>query len=152
MVYNTQDYWVFGLCSSSGILKHRRTQHFGNFICFRPLLGPLERANLSHWTIYFITTFFFNGSSSLFRALASYSVPYSFLTVGRTPWTSDQLATRSLPKHRTTQTQKDCIHTPNIRALRGIRTHDPSVRASEDSSCLRPRGYCDRHLIITTAI
>jgi hypothetical protein len=32
----------------------------------------------------------------------------------------------------------------NIHALIGIRTHDPSVRASEDSSCLRPRGHCDR--------
>jgi hypothetical protein len=31
-------------------------------------------------------------------------------------------------------------------ALSGIRTNDPSVRESEDSdsSCLRPRGYCDR--------
>jgi hypothetical protein len=27
---------------------------------------------------------------------------------------------------------------------RAIRTHDPSVRASEDGSCLRPRGHCDR--------
>jgi hypothetical protein len=27
-------------------------------------------------------------------------------------------------------------HTPNIHDLSGIRTHDPSVRASEDSSCL----------------
>jgi hypothetical protein len=35
------------------------------------------------------------------------------------------------------------IHTPNTHALSGIRTHDPGVRASEDSSCLRPRG-CDR--------
>jgi hypothetical protein len=26
----------------------------------------------------------------------------------------------------------------------GIRTHDPSVRASKDISCLRPRGCCDR--------
>jgi hypothetical protein len=26
----------------------------------------------------------------------------------------------------------------------GIRTHEPSIRASEDSSCLRPRGHCDR--------
>jgi hypothetical protein len=25
-----------------------------------------------------------------------------------------------------------------------IRTHDPSVWTSESSSCLRPRGYCDR--------
>jgi hypothetical protein len=34
----------------------------------------------------------------------------------------------------------------DIHALSGIRTHDPSVRASEDSSCLRPRGHCDRHV------
>jgi hypothetical protein len=33
----------------------------------------------------------------------------------------------------------------DIRDLSGIRTHNPSVRASEDSSCLRPRGHCDRH-------
>jgi hypothetical protein len=25
-----------------------------------------------------------------------------------------------------------------------IRTHDPSVRACEDSSILRPRGHCER--------
>jgi hypothetical protein len=35
-------------------------------------------------------------------------------------------------------------HISNIHALSGIRTHDPSVWESEDSSCLRPRGYCDR--------
>jgi hypothetical protein len=35
----------------------------------------------------------------------------------------------------------------NIYALSGIRTHDPRVRASEDSSCPRPRGNCDRHSI-----
>jgi hypothetical protein len=31
-----------------------------------------------------------------------------------------------------------------IHVLSWIRTHDPSVLASEDSSCLRPRGHCDR--------
>jgi hypothetical protein len=31
----------------------------------------------------------------------------------------------------------------DIHALIWIRTHDPSVRASEDSSYLRPRGHCD---------
>jgi hypothetical protein len=36
----------------------------------------------------------------------------------------------------------------DIHALSGIRIYDPSVRASEDSSCLRPRGHCDR--LITT--
>jgi hypothetical protein len=35
-------------------------------------------------------------------------------------------------------------HTPNIHALYGIRIHDSSFRASEDSLCLRPLGYCDR--------
>jgi hypothetical protein len=32
----------------------------------------------------------------------------------------------------------------DIHVLSGIRTHDPSVRASEDSSYLRRRGNCDR--------
>jgi hypothetical protein len=32
----------------------------------------------------------------------------------------------------------------DIRASSGIRTHDPSARADEDSSCLRRRGHCDR--------
>jgi hypothetical protein len=38
----------------------------------------------------------------------------------------------------------------NIHALSGIRTHDPSVRANEDSSRLRPRGHRDRHKICTS--
>jgi hypothetical protein len=33
---------------------------------------------------------------------------------------------------------------PNIHALSAIQTHDPSVSASEDVSCLKPRGRCDR--------
>jgi hypothetical protein len=50
-----------------------------------------------------------------------------FWTVGRTASTSDQLVARPPPKHRTTQTQNKRIYTPNIHALSGIRTHDPSV-------------------------
>jgi hypothetical protein len=38
----------------------------------------------------------------------------------------------------------------NIHALSGIRRHDPSVRAGEDGSCLRPRSHCDRQLILYT--
>jgi hypothetical protein len=34
----------------------------------------------------------------------------------------------------------------DIHALNGIRNHDPSVRANEDSSCLRLRGHRDRNL------
>jgi hypothetical protein len=35
MVYNTQNYWVFGLRPSPGI-RIARKQRFGNLICFRP--------------------------------------------------------------------------------------------------------------------
>jgi hypothetical protein len=60
MVYNTQNYRVFGLCPSSGILKTRE-QCFRNWICFHlqvrgetpPLIGPLERVNLNHWSSSF---------------------------------------------------------------------------------------------------
>jgi hypothetical protein len=37
----------------------------------------------------------------------------------------------------------------NIHALSGIRTHDSSVQARENSSCLRWRGHCDRHQLDT---
>jgi hypothetical protein len=36
MVYNSQNYWVFGLCPSSGTIEIYKTQRFGNWICFRP--------------------------------------------------------------------------------------------------------------------
>jgi hypothetical protein len=62
-----------------------------------------------------------------------------FYTPGRTPWTSDQSVARPLPICR--KTQSKCT---GISALSGIRTHDPSVRASEDSSYLTPRRHCDR--------
>jgi hypothetical protein len=60
-----------------------------------------------------------------------------FYTDGRTPWTGDQPVARPLPAH-TINSYTD------IHASSGIRTHDPSVRAGGDVSCLRPRGHCDR--------
>jgi hypothetical protein len=64
IVYDIQNYWVFGLCPSSGILVTRK--HNVSETGFFPssgegetptLLGPLERANQSHWTTHvrFIT-------------------------------------------------------------------------------------------------
>jgi hypothetical protein len=84
-------------------------------------------------------------------ALASVFQFHDHFTDCRTPWTSDQLVARPLPKYRKTQTQNKHMHTPNIHALSGIRTHDPSFRASEGSSCLRPLAYRDRqniHILI----
>jgi hypothetical protein len=71
---------------------------------------------------------------------------FSFLilyTVGRTPWTGDKPVARPLPIQRTTQTEQTHI---DIHASGGIRTHDASVQAGEDSSCLRTRGHCDLHM------
>jgi hypothetical protein len=45
-------------------------------------------------------------------------------------------------KHRKTRTHIH-THAPNIHALSGIRAHDHSVRASEESSCLWPLGNRD---------
>jgi hypothetical protein len=57
MVYNTQNYWIFGFCPSSGILKTREhnVSETGSVSVLRKgetptLLGPLERANLNHWS------------------------------------------------------------------------------------------------------
>jgi hypothetical protein len=52
-------------------------------------------------------------------------------TVRRTPWTGDQPIARPIP------TQIQNKRTQDIHASSGIRTHDPSVRAGEDGSCLK---------------
>jgi hypothetical protein len=59
-------------------------------------------------------------------------------SVGLLGWGSTQY--KPLPTQDNTEWTQTYTH-----ALSGIRTQDPSVRASEDSSCLRPRGNCDRH-------
>jgi hypothetical protein len=61
--------------------------------------------------------------------------------VCRTPSASDQSVARPLTTHRQ---HKHRINA-DIHASIGIQTHDPSVLAGEDSSCLRPHGHCDRH-------
>jgi hypothetical protein len=67
-------------------------------------------------------------------------------TVGETPWTGNQPVVRPLPTHKATQTEQTYT---DIHALSGIRIHDPTVQAGEDSSCLRPRGHCDRPNVTT---
>jgi hypothetical protein len=71
------------------------------------------------------------------------SVSVRFSRSYRTPWAGDQLVARPLPvhKHRKMHTYTQTL---NIHALSGIRTHDPSFRASEGSACPRPLGYRDR--------
>jgi hypothetical protein len=64
-------------------------------------------------------------------------------TIGRTPWTDSLDGWSARRKVSTcTQIQKN-VHTTqtlDIHYQSGIRTHDPGVRESEDSSCLRQFG------------
>jgi hypothetical protein len=59
MVYNTQNYWVLGLCPSSGIMKTREhdVSETGSVSVLSgggtpTLFGPIERANLTHWASF----------------------------------------------------------------------------------------------------
>jgi hypothetical protein len=66
--------------------KYYKTQRFGNLVCFRPssgegretptLLGPLERANLTHWNSNSVC---YTPSSEYFRFYLQQSNVVSFL-------------------------------------------------------------------------
>jgi hypothetical protein len=62
-------------------------------------------------------------------------------TVGRTSWKGDQPVAKPLLAHTG---QHNHRINARIHVSNGIRTQDPSFRAGEDSSCLRPRGHCDQ--------
>jgi hypothetical protein len=72
---------------------------------------------------------------SRFSVSSSCTQSVELLGRGISPSQGQYLHTKQ-HKHRITHT--------DIHALSVIRTHNPSVRASEDNSCLRPRGHCDR--------
>jgi hypothetical protein len=63
----------------------------------------------------------------------------NFFLHGLTPWTIYKSVARPLPTHK-----RRIKSNTNIHASSGIRTHDYSVRASEDSSCFRPFGHRNR--------
>jgi hypothetical protein len=75
-------------------------------------------------------------------SLASDSQFHDCFTDGRTPWTSNQLVARPLPKHRTTQTHNKHIHQTPMPCM----GFEPMIQASEraTSPCLRQIGYCGR--------
>jgi hypothetical protein len=79
----------------------------------------------------------FVGSWPLFSVSWSYTQSVRLLGRGNSPSQGLYLHTKQ-HKHRIN------AHNTDVHALSGIRTHDPSVRASEDSSCLRQRDHCDR--------
>jgi hypothetical protein len=108
-----------------------------------------------------------SGLSHLYETFRFTSVTTS-RTVGRTPWTGDQLVARPLylytnteKRTHNTNTKHPCPEWDSNIWSRGPRERrqfmpqtarlpwPASVRASEDSPCLRPLGYRDRRLGIT---
>jgi hypothetical protein len=99
-----------------------------------PTIHSSVRPSLSIYLSLYLWLYSTCGTWPLFQFLNLY-------TVGRTPWTGDQRVARPLPTQITTQTP---IKRTDIHASSEIRTYDPSARAGEDGSYLRPRGHCDR--------
>jgi hypothetical protein len=71
---------------------------------------------------------FINGCTTLYWGPVLFQFRNVFYTDGKTPWTGDQPVARPLPTQNNTKHRINVytdIHTSN-----GIRTHDPSVRAT----------------------
>jgi hypothetical protein len=83
------------------------------------------------------------GSTALCWTLAAFSVSLSYtqsvglLGRGISP-------SQGLWLHKEEHKHRMKAGSTDISDLSEIRTHDHSVRASENSSCLRPRGHCDQ--------
>jgi hypothetical protein len=73
------------------------------------------------------------------------SVSLQLLDLGQSVGLLERVISSSQGLYLYTNTEKRTHNTNTIHSLIGIRTHGPNVRASEDSSCLRPLGYRDRH-------
>jgi hypothetical protein len=88
--------------------------------------------------------------------IVNISLPfYLFMVLQSFPWTlaafsvsisytySVGLLVQEISQSQGRFIHREYMHT-NIHTSIRIRTHDPSVRAAEDCSCLRPSGNCDR--------
>jgi hypothetical protein len=101
-----------------------------------------KKFNLFCYKLY---CYYYYGSTALCWALAAFSVSWSYAqSVG--PLGRGISPSQGRYLHTGQHEPRMNAHNIDIHALSGIRTHDLSVRASEDSSCLRPRGHCDRLL------
>jgi hypothetical protein len=118
--------------------------------CFSSLYSEIALYGKPPGTLYISVYYFIHWLYSPRGPWPLFQFPDLF-TIGRAPWTCDQPVARPLLKHRTAQTQnKHIYYTLNIHALSGIRTHDHSVRASEDRQYLLFIG--ERALLLNAGI
>jgi hypothetical protein len=88
---------------------------------------------------------FINGSTVLLFDLGRFSISQSHIQSVRL---LGRGISPSQSRYLHTEQHKHKINS-DIRALSGIRTHDPSVRATEEGLCCRPRRDCDGHKRMT---
>jgi hypothetical protein len=92
--------------------------------------------------LYIILLLWFHSPS---LRLGRFFSSFILCTCGRTPSTGIR-PSQGLYLHAEQHKHRINTYNRDIHAVSGIRTHDPSVRTSEDSSCLRPLSHCDRHV------
>jgi len=119
----TKTYITMRLTSHKTYISLRNIHHHHHHQHRRPFRHRLSRIRLL----------------GLFRFIFSETYQ-SIWTFRRTPWTGVG-PTQGLYLYTTTQHRKMRTH---IHASSGIGTNDPSVRAVEDSTFLRPYGHWDR--------
>jgi hypothetical protein len=97
-----------------------------------------------YYYYYYYYRYYYYCSTVLLWALCAFLVSSSY---AQSVWILGRGISMSQGLYLHTEQHKHRINTHNtdIHALSGIRTHDPNVRASEDSSCFRPRGHCEGH-------
>jgi hypothetical protein len=69
------------------------------------------------------------------------SVSLQVLDLGQSVGFLERVINSSQGLYLYTNTEQHTTQALNIHTLSGIRTHDPGVRGSEDSSCVRPLDY-----------
>jgi hypothetical protein len=106
----------------------------------RPLRRPARSQSLYRLRYPDYYYYYYYGSTARGLALAAFSFSWSYTqSVGSLDGGS---AHRKTATYTRNNTNTELTHT-DIHALSWIRTHDPSVRARKDSSCLKPCGQCD---------
>jgi hypothetical protein len=126
----------YGICNRNGsILGHIvKSFFFGEHIRSMKMIKSQNMYTNGVHIKHEHTSLFLPNPFLLYPTVSRLFSHFDHFTDGRTPWTSDQLVARPLPKHRTTQTRNKHLHIRNIHALCGIRTQYPGFRASEDST------------------
>jgi hypothetical protein len=113
------------------------------------LISEFSSCNSHMWFLYLSIYLSIYGSKVLRWASAAFSFSWSHIQsvglLGRRISPS-----QGLYPHTEQHKHRIKAHNTDTHPLSGIRTPDPSVRASEDSSCLSPLGRCDR-LVISIA-